>query len=106
MSSTEPKHTYDYADNAAAMSSQGPKHTYDYADPSTAQLTYNYADNQAVHVVTNGNAPVHEYDYAATGQPSYANREPSVLPPGAGEHYEMMPESKVDPMDHYDLGQD
>ena len=106
MSSTEPKHTYDYADNAATMSSQGPKHTYDYADPSTAQLTYNYADNQAVHVVTNGNAPVHEYDYAATNQPSYANREPGVLPPGAGEHYEMMPENKVDPTDHYDLGQD
>ena len=106
MSSTEPKHTYDYADNATTMSSQGPKHTYDYADPSTAQLTYDYADNQAVHVVTNGNVPVHEYDYAATNQPSYANREPGVLPPGAGEHYEMMPENKVDPADHYDLGQD
>ena len=106
MSSTEPKHTYDYADNAATLSSQGPKHTYDYADPPMAQLTYDYADNQAVHVVTNGRAPVHEYDYAATNQPSYANREAGVLPPGAGEHYEMMPESKVDPTDHYDLGQD
>ena len=108
MSSQGPKHTYDYADNAATMSSQGPKHTYDYADPSTAQppqLTYDYADSQVVHAVTNGNAPVHEYDYAATNQPSYANREPSVLSPGVGEHYEMMPD-KVDPADHYDLGQD
>ena len=106
MSTQEPKHTYDYADNAATLSSQGPKHTYDYADPPTAQLTYDYADNQAVHVVTNGRAPVHEYDYAATNQPLYANREAGVLRPGAGEHYEMMPESKVDPTDHYDLGQD
>ena len=108
MSSQGPKHTYDYADNAATMSSQGPKHTYDYADLSTAQpsqLTYDYADSQVVHAVTNGSAPVHEYDYAATNQPSYANREPSALSPGVGEHYEMMPE-KVDPAYHYDLGQD
>ena len=101
---------YDYADNPATKGVL-PQHMYDYAESPAAhpsgspQVVYDYAESPVAHVSTNGGFPVHEYDYAATKQPTYTNREPGTLPPGVGEHYEMMPTANgAAPTDHYEFG--
>ena len=49
-------------------------------------------------------SPWGTHNYTITKQPTYANRQPGTLPPGVGEHYEMMPTANgADPTDHYEF---
>ena len=119
-----PTHDYDYATNETTPPKDptGPSVTYDYADtPKPPELlpVYDSTDDPTTklplhtyghpHAPKTNIPPIHEYDYAGTGQPVYATLED---PPVINEHDEMMPidvrpsdaSKAVDPTEHYDFG--
>ena len=119
-----PTHEYDYTTNETALpkAPTEPTVAYNYADNPKPQAlldtVYDSADDPATklpshtyshpHAPKSDAPPIHEYDYAAPGQPVYANPgDPSVV----NEHYEVMPSDvgpsgALDPTDHYEFGPD
>ena len=117
-----PTHEYDYATNETTppKAPTKPSAPYDYADgPKPPALpVYDSADDPTTklpsHTYSHPHAsktdvpPIHEYDYAGTGQPVYATPGD---PPVVNEHYEMMPtdgdaSKGLDPTEHYEFGPD
>ena len=88
---------YDYAENPSGKG--GSLSVYDSADdPTTSQAVYARPEAPPMGT-TNGAPPIHEYDYAFTDKPVYADPDSRVPPPAA----EMVPTIAAD---HYEFGPD
>ena len=96
-----PTMEYDYTENPFGKG--GSLSVYDSADdPTTSQAVYARPEAPPMGT-TNGAPPIHDYDYAFTDKPVYADLD-SRVPPPAAERFEMVP--TIAAADHYEFGPD